>query len=188
MKKLYTTLFAAFFAAALNAAPVVLVMDMQKAHMNYYKAKEAQQQLQASAQATKDELGKMDVKRQALIKDLKAVEEKLQNKALTDDAKKKIVEEAQPKMTELRQLEQNMQQMSQSTQQRLNQNAQQIGMQHRKEIMEVVNKVAAAKKADFVLEKNALYFSKPSADITDEVIAEINKNAPADVPAVPAKK
>ena len=47
------------------------------------------------------------------------------------------------------------------------------------EIAEVVKKLAADKKADFILEKGVCHFADPKADLTDELIKRINATAPA---------
>ena len=49
---------------------------------------------------------------------------------------------------------------------------------HSQEILEQIKKIAEAKKADFVFEKRSSYFSKPASDITEEVVAALNVNAP----------
>jgi len=184
MKKIITTFAAFFTAVVLCSAQNIFVVDMAKAHSNYYKAKAADAQLKTVVDSTSQELQRLDAKRQELAKPLQDLQEKMTNPAVTDDAKKDIVKEAEPKILELRQLEQNMQTLQQETRNRLQQQAQQIAAVHREEIIAVVQKVAEAKKADFIIEKAGAYFSKASADITEDVIKELNKDAPAEAPAL----
>lgn len=180
MKKAAALLAGILSYAILNAAPSILVVDMGQVYQNYYKAKEAAAQINSSIETTKQELGKMDKERQALEKELQAIQEKLNNPALADDAKKKIFEtEAQPKIVQIRQIEQNMQNISSQANQRLQQNAQSIRKVHMDEIREIVAKVAAEKKADFILEKGACWYSDPKAEITQDIIKAVNASAPA---------
>jgi len=186
MKKIITTLAAFFTAVLICSAQNIFVVDMAKAHSNYYKAKAADAQLKTVVDSTTQELQRLDAKRQELAKPLQELIEKAQNPAVTDDAKKEIQKEAEPKIMEMRQIEQNMQTLQQETRNRLQQQAQQIAAVHREEIVAVVQKIAEAKKADFIIEKAGTYFSKPSADITEDVIKELNKDAPAEPPAAVA--
>ncbi len=180
MKKLIITAASLFAAAVIYAAPVIFVVDTAQVYANYYKAKETAAQIQASVDQTNQELQKMEERRQAIVKELQTVQEKVQNPALAEAAKQKIVqEEGEPKVQELRRLEQNVQTMRQQASQRLEQNAQSVRQVLLGEIKEAVSKIAEAKKADFVIEKGICFFSKPEADLTQEVIAAINAGAPA---------
>jgi len=179
MKKLTLLAAGVFACAVLNAAPAIFYVDMAKAYQNFYKAKAAAEQIQASVDTTKAEIAKLDQKRQDLIKELQPIQEKLKNPAITEDAKKKILEEAQPKVNEIQQIETNMRNISNQANERLRQNADNIRRVHMQEISEVVKKLAADNKADFILEKGACHFADPKADLTDELIKRINANAPA---------
>ncbi len=179
MKKIKAILASFAACAIVNAAPTIFYVDMAKTYQNFYKAKAAAEQIQASIDATKSEISKMDKNRQELIKQIQAIQEKAKNPALTDDAKKKLGEEAQPKLVEIQQIEANMRNISQQANERLQQNANNIRKVHMQEISEVVKKLAADKKADFILEKGACHFADPKADLTDELIKRINESAPA---------
>ena len=86
MKKILTIITAITAYSILNAAQAIYYVDMAKVYQSFYKAKEAAAQINASAETTKQELQKMDEKRQALMKDLKAIQEKAKNPALTEAA------------------------------------------------------------------------------------------------------
>ena len=141
MKKISALLAGLVTCAVLNAAPSIFYVDMGKAYSNFYKAKAAAEQIQASIDSTKAEIAKMDKSRQELIKDIQAVQEKLKNPALTEAAKKKLAEEAQPKVAEIQQLEANMRNISQQANERLQQNANNIRKVHMQEIAEIVKKL-----------------------------------------------
>ncbi len=179
MKKITALLAGLAACAIVNAAPTIFYVDMGKTYQNFYKAKAAAEQIQASIDATKNEIAKMDKNRQELIKQIQAVQEKMKNPALTEDAKKKLAEEAQPKVVEIQQIEANMRNISQQANERLQQNANNIRKVHMQEIAEIVKKLAADKKADFILEKGVCHFADPKADLTDELIKRVNESAPS---------
>lgn len=167
-------------AAAVNAADTVIyVVDIAQIHQNYYKAKQVEAQLKSAAESSNVELKAMDEKRVKLVTELQEIEKKLQNTALTDTAKQEIAKnEGQPKYAELQTLVNNMQGYKAQAEQKLAQQRREAIMEHRKEIVKVIQKIAEEKKADFVVEKNATYFSKPASDITEDVIAALNASAP----------
>lgn len=180
MKKILAVLAVALSAYAVNAAQTVIyVVDIAQVHQSYYKTKQVQEQLTSALEATNSELKAMDEKRVKLITELQEIEKKLQNTALTDAAKQEIAtKEYQPKVAEVQTLVNNMQGLKNQAQQKLTQQQKEVIAEHKKEIVKVIEKIAAEKKADFVVEKNATYFSKPASDITEDVIASLNAAAP----------
>ena len=72
-----------------------------------------------------------------------------------------------------------MENMRRSTAQKLQENAAGIRNVHMQENSEIIKAVAKEKKADFIVEKSVCYFSKPEADITQDVIKAVNATAPA---------
>lgn len=175
MKKVSIILAGIFAATMLHAATNIYVVNMGEVYSNYYKAKEAAAQIKTSVDATNAELEKMNKERQDLMKKIQDIQTKAQNPALAEDAKRKIVEtEAQPVLVQIRQIEQNMENMRRSTAQKLQENAAGIRKVHMQEISEIIKAVAKEKKADFIVEKSVCYFSKPEADITQDVIKAVN--------------
>ena len=179
MKKIMAIVALAATAVALNANPVIYVVDLAQVHKNYYKTKIVQDQLTSALQSTNAELKKLEDQRQKLVAEIQEGEKKLQNPVLAEPAKKEIVEkELNPKANEIRNIVATMQSMKAQAQQKLMEQQKEVISEHKKDIVKVVEKIAEAKKADFVVEKNACYFSKPTADITEDVIAELNASAP----------
>ena len=180
MKKLLAVLALASASLAVSAADsVIYVVDIAQAFQSYYKAKEAFAQLESAAEVTTGELKAMDEKRVKLLAEFQEIQNKLKNPALTEEAKKEIQEkELQPKFAELQTIVNNMQGLKTQTEQKLAMQRREITSVHRKEIIKVIEKIAADKKADFVLEKGAVYFNKPASDITEDVIAALNASAP----------
>lgn len=180
MKKISLILAGVFAATMLHAATNIYVVNMAEVYSNYYKAKEAAAQIKTSVDATNAELEKMNKQRQDLMKKIQEIQTKAQNPALAEDAKRKILEtEAQPIIVQIRQIEQNMENMRRTTAQKLQENAAGIRKIHMQEISEIIKTVAKEKNADYIIEKTVCHFSKPEADITQDVIKVVNANAPA---------
>ena len=103
----------------------------------------------------------------------------MQNPALTDDAKKDIIsKELQPVEKQINELGAQLQQLVNETRANVAKQQRETLAAHSQEILEQIKKIAEAKKADFVFEKRSSYFSKPASDITEEVVAALNVNAP----------
>ena len=129
MKKIIATLAAVAACSFLNAS--IYYVDMAKVYQNFYKAKEAAAQINASAETTKSELQKMDEKRQALIKEIQPLVEKAKNPALTEAAKKDIIEkEVTPKAQAIQRMETDMRNISEQAKVRLRESAQRIQQVH----------------------------------------------------------
>ena len=178
MKKIITILTAIVSYSVLNAASIYFI-DMPAAYKEYYKAKEAAAQINASAETTKSELQKMDEKRQALAKEIQAINEKAKNPALTEEARKQIIaKEGQPKFIEFQKIETEMKNISEQARRRLAESAQRVQQVHFEEISKEIEKLAKEKKADYILAKQACLFSDPKFDLTTELIKRINATAP----------
>ncbi len=180
MKKISAILAGVLTYSFLCAAQTTYYVDMVQVYNSYYKAKEANAQIQQAYESTKQELTKMDKTRQEIVKQLQALQEKINNPALSEDAKKKIVEtEGQPKYAELQQLETNMKNISDQASRRLQENAQRVRQVHMEDITAEIKKIAQAKKADFVLSRAVCFYADEKFDITQEVIKAVNASAPA---------
>lgn len=178
MKKIIAIVTTVMAYVVLNAQSIYYV-DMAKVYQNFYKAKEAATQINASAETSKQELQKMDKQRQDIIKELKAIQEKAKNPALTKEAQQKILEtEGQPKLVKLQQLENDMKNIAEQTRTRLRESAQRVQQVHFEEISKEIEKLAAEKKATYVLSKNVCLFADPKFDLSDELLKRINANAP----------
>lgn len=178
MKKIIMIVAVAALAAVANANPVIYVVDIAQVHQHYYKTKSVQENLKSTIEATNSELQRMDEQLKALQAEGTAVQNKLNQPTLSEDAKKEIIEkELAPIANNMRNIEQTMQGMRTQAAQRIQKQQQEVIAEHRKEIVAVISKIAAEKKADFIIEKNACYFSKPTSDITEDVIAAVNASA-----------
>ncbi len=172
-------MFFAVFAYA-QKTPLVLTVDMGQLYNDYWKAQEAQEKFNSSVENAQQEIQTMIDEGMAMAQDLQGMQEKLNNPALSEDAKKEIATEAQAKANLIRQKELDVNNYRQQTDRTLQQRRQSIVNLHLSEIKEVVVEVAKSKGADLVLNTNGLavvYFD-PSFDVTQDVLAKLNANKP----------
>lgn len=179
MKKIIAILSVAFFAAVSYANPVIYVVDISQVHESYYKTKEVQEKFSASKAVAESEIKGMIEKLQVIEKEVQAITEKLNRAETGEEAKKAIFEtEYQPAAQKYQNGRQEIENYRRQTEEKFIENNKQIVAVHRQEILAVIEKIAKEKKADLVLEKRLCHFTKPTFDITEDVVAALNANAP----------
>ena len=193
MKKSIQSLIAvaavAFSALTVNAqsGPKILVVDLAKIFDGHYKTVEQQAKLQADEAKAKEQLDQITKEGNALVEQYKELDEQSKNPAATAEAKAKAQADAQKKIDEIHQKQSEQQSFVQSTRSSLQQRFQTFKTLMLEEITKVAVDVAKQHGATFLLDKsgptlvgvsNILYYD-PSLDITDEVVAAINKDRPA---------
>ena len=173
-----------------QTAPKILVVDLAKIFDNHYKTQEQQAKLQADEAKAQDQLAQITKEGNALVEQFKDLDEQSKNPTATAEAKAKAQGEAQKKYDEIQQKRSEQNSFVQNTQSTLRQRFQTFKTLMIEEISKVAVEIAKKKGATFLLDKsgptlvgvsNILYFD-PSLDITDEVMAEINKDRPAVTP------
>ena len=181
--------FSALTAHA-QAGPKILVVDLAKLFDNHYKTQEQQAKLQADETKAQDQLAVITKEGNALVEQFKELDEQSKNPTATAEAKAKATAEAQKKYEEIQQKRSEQNSFVQNTRQTLQQRFQTFKTLMVEEIAKVAVEVAKKKGATFLIDKsgptligvsNVLYFD-PSLDITEEVMAGINKDRPAVTP------
>ncbi len=164
------------FALALQASGKILTVDMGELYNNYKKAQEAQERFNSSVESAQNEIQAMIEDGQKLVQQFQEIQEKMNNPALTDQARQDFGRQAQEKARVIQQKEMDVNQYRQQTDQTLQQRRQSIINLHLSEIREVVVEVAKTKGAELILNTNGLavvYFD-PALDITQDVLAKLN--------------
>lgn len=192
MKKLIWSLsFVACFAAAAlpcraQPAPKILVMDLEKIFNSHYKTQEQQAKLQSDKLKAQESLDAITKEGTALVEQYKELDEAAKNPALTPDAKSQKQGLAQKKVDEIRAKQTERDAFVQNTTNTLQQRFQTFKSLIIEEINHVAIDVAKRKGATLLIDKSGptmigvssiIYFD-PSLDITDEVVADINKDRP----------
>lgn len=200
MNKLLATLLAltafAGFSATAHAQPAakVAVVDMAKLLDDHYETQDQNVKLKADETRANEELEKLNQEGQALVEELRGLEEKGKNPAISTDAKSKLETEVRAKIEEIQRKQQEVQSFRGNTQRSLQQRIQNFRKILFERISGTVAEIAKKKGATLVIDKsgvthiglNPVVYSDPAYDITAEVQAEINKGRPAGSAAAPA--
>ncbi len=196
MKKPIQSLLAvaaiAFSALTSHAqtSPKILTVDLAKLFESHYKTAEQQAKFTADETKAKEQLEQITKEGNALVEQYKELDDQSKNPTATAEAQAKAKGDAQKKLDEIRQKQSEQQSFVQSTRNSLQQRAQTFKTLLVEEISKQAVDIAKQKGATFLIDKSgaslsgvpAVLYSDPSLDITDEVMAEINKDRPAVTP------
>ena len=173
-------------SAHAQTAPKIAVVDLAKLFDNHWKTKEQQAKLQADEAKAQDQLAAITKDGNALVEQFKELDEQSKNPTATAEAKAKAQADAQKLYDQIQQKRTEQQQFVQTTKGTLQQRFQNFKTLMLEEITKAATEIAKKHGATLLLDKsgptlvgvsNVLYFD-PSYDITDEVMTELNKDAP----------
>jgi outer membrane protein len=176
-------------------APKILIVDMAKLLDAHHKTEEQNAKLKGDEARANDELEKINREGQALVDQLKKMEEDAKNPALSTSAREQLQTEMRTKVEEIQKKQNEVQSFRNNTQRSLQQRIQNFRKLMFEEITATVNEVAKKKGATLVLDKsgpsligiNPIVYADAAYDITEEVQKEINKGRPA-AAAAPASR
>ena len=200
MKKLIQTLSAlgAFGAASLMAraqpAPKVAVVDMTRVYTSHYETVAFIAKLKTDQVKAQAEIDQVKKEGQALVDQYKELDEQAKNPAASADAKAKAQADAQKKYQEIQTKGDEINNLAKTAQQEFQARIQNFTGKMVEQISRVATEIAKRDGANLLINKSpesaqglpALVYADPGFDITDAVIAEINKNRPAEAPAASA--
>ena len=178
------------FTAQAQTAPKILVVDLAKLFDNHWKTQEQTAKLQADGAKAQDQVAQLPNAGNALVEQIQQLDEQSKNPTATAEAKAKAQADAQKMYDEIQQKRTELSTFAQTTQNTLKQRFTTFKTLMIEEINKVAVDIAKKKGATFLLDKsgptlvgvsNILYYD-PSLDITDEVMAELNKDRPAATP------
>ncbi|MBL9217575.1 MAG: OmpH family outer membrane protein [Opitutaceae bacterium] len=187
-------------STALLAQPAVklITVDIGKVFDGHYKSEEANAKFRDAEQKAREQAEELRKQGQTMVDEYKELAEQAKNTLLNADARTKAEQAAQKKLEEIQRKQADLQGFLQNTQNSLSQRI----ATHRdlllEEITKTVNEIARRKGATLVLDKSGpsafripvVLYADPAYDITDEVLAEVNKDRPAATtaakPAAPA--
>jgi Skp family chaperone for outer membrane proteins len=179
MKKLISVLlFNCAFAAGAFAWPSstkIFSVDVQKVFDNFEKAKTAQAAYGEAVSVADKELHEMYEEVMRTNDEVKDLQAKADNPALTDTARSKFKAEVTAKTEELRKKDFEFGQLRQDLNKKLIEHRQSEIAEQSKDLEVVVAEIAKEKKADVVINKfTAAIYVDDSLDISDLVIAKLN--------------
>jgi outer membrane protein len=200
MKKLIQSLLVvaalagAAFTVQAQPTPKILVLDLEKVFNEHYKTKEQNTKLQGDQVKAQEQLDVITKEGNTLVEQFKELDEQAKNPTATAEAKAKSQAAAQKKYEEIRQKQNERDTFVQNTRTTLQQRFQTFKNLMIEEITKVAVDVAKRRGATLLIDKSGpsmigvspvLYFD-PTMDITDEVLADINRDRPASAVTTPA--
>ncbi len=189
MKKLALIAFTLSSLASLHAADLKFgVVDMQKAFADFHKTKDASGKFKDNVDKAQREVNERWSVYKNLLGEIQKLQKEAQDPIVNDQTRAKKSAELQDKAKELRALEQEIGEFQNRRQGQLKQEDLQIRKGLYDEILAVVKEKAKTDAYDFVFDKSGislttvpvLLYYKDAVDFTDQVIVELNKNAPSE--------
>lgn len=178
----------ASLAVQAQPAPKLFVIDMAKLYESHYKTEDHITKLRGDEQKAQVELERLNKEGNGLVEQYKELVEKANNNPLASaDAKAKAEQDAQAKLEEIEKKKQEIQVFRANVERALQQQMGAFREQILTEISKTATDIAKRKGATILVDKagptgigisNFIYLD-PEYDITDEVLAEVNKNRPA---------
>lgn len=178
----------ASLAVQAQPAPKIFVIDMAKLYESHYKTEDHITKLRADEQKAQVELERLNKEGNALVEQYKELVEKANNNPLASaDAKAKAEQDAQAKLEEIEKKKQEIQVFRANVERQLQQRMGAFREQILEEISKTATEIAKRKGATILIDKagptgigisNFVYLDS-GYDITDEVLAEVNKGRPA---------
>lgn len=174
-------LAAATATAIAQEAPKMIAVNMETLFQGFYEVKEAESKFQTSIEAVNTELQDMAAEVQPEREEFQALVAKSRNEALTDEARQEAQQQAIALEAKLREKQQEFGQFQQQQRQTLDLRRNEIVKQHVDKIREVVTQFAQSKGATLVVNtaQQGVVYVADSFDMTDEVLAILNADAPA---------
>ncbi len=187
MKSILAALFLASALAGHAADLKFGVVDMQKAFAEFHKTKDASAKFKENVDKATQEVNDRWAVYKNMLADIQKLQKQAQDPILTADERAKRGAELQEKVKEVRALEQEIGEFQNRRQGQLKQEDAQIRKGLYEEILVVVKDKGKADGYDFVFDKSGMSLStvpvllyyKDAVDFTDEVVVELNKDAPA---------
>jgi outer membrane protein len=190
-------LLLAFATVSLQAADLKFgVVDMSKAFSEFHKTKDAADKFKGNIDKAQKEMNDRWTVYKNLMTDMQKLKKEAGDPILTPDARGKKAAEFEEKGKELRSLEQEIGEAQNRRTNQLKQEDMQIRKGIYDEILVVVRDLAKRETYDFVFDKSGMSLStvpmliyyKDAVDITDQIILELNKSAPAAAASKPEEK
>jgi len=172
------------------------VVDMARLFDLHYKTEEKNQVFQDEQERVQVEIQRLVNEGIALQEEAKGMAEQLNNPVLSDEAKAEIQGQAQLKVQEIQLKQQEVTTLRNNSGQSLRQRIMNFRSLMMDEISQVAETVAQRQGITLLFDNSgpsllgvpAVIYADEGFDITDEVLAEINKDRPEDAPSADAEE
>ncbi len=163
------------------------VVDMSKAFSEFYKTKKAAEEFKANVEKAQKEMNARWETYKGLMEEMQRMKKVISDPIMTPDARAKKAAEFEEKGKELRTLEQEIGEAQNRRSNQLKQEDMSIRKGIYDEILVVVKEKAKGENYDFIFDKSGMSLStvpvliyyRDAIDITDQIVVELNKGAPA---------
>ena len=180
--------------AAAQPALKVATVDMSRLLKDYYKSAEANTKLQEAGKKAEAQIEEMNKQGKELVEQFKALDEESKSLLKSQEARDKAAKDAKDKYDEIQRKDTEVKSFAANTQRALQQRIATTMQLLLEEIQKVAVDIAKKRGATVLLDSSgmsqlgipSLLYADSSYDITEEVLAEINKDAPPPAPAAPA--
>ncbi len=162
-----------------QTAPKICVLDMAKVFDGHYKTEEQQAKLKGDEKKAMEEIERLEKELRGIADKFKEEKEQMDNPALNAEARDKAKADAQKTMEEIQQKQQEGNTFKNNAQRSFQQRIQNFRSVLIEEISKIATDVAKRRGGTILFDKGSLIYSDSTYDITDEVVAEINKSRPA---------
>lgn len=159
-------------------APKIFVVDMAKVFDGHYKTEEQQNKLKSDEKKAVEELERLDKEIRTMADKFKEQKDQMDNPALTTEARDRAKADATKTMEDIQQKQQEGQQFRANAQRTFQQRIGNFRAVLIEEISKLATDIAKKKGGTVLMDKGSLVYADPAYDITDEVMAEINKSRP----------
>jgi len=153
----------------------VAAVDVQKVFDGYQKVKDARERLDKSKKIAMEELEIFRDELEKIVKELKEMEEKLKNPNIESSSLKTQYQE---KVKKAKEKQDDMVAYDKRAKATIAQRQRNLLVEHLEDIREAVNKVAATKGLDLVVNSSetqlGVFYAKDKLDITQDVIVTLN--------------
>ena len=163
------------------------IVDMSRVFAEYYKTKDAEQDVNDQKELAKKELEQRNVQYKALIEKYQLLAKQIKDPAITAELRAKKQEEAKVIASEARSLEREKKEFADRRQRMLLTEVDRARKAIIEEIQDLVKATAKQRNYDIVFDKSGvgdrgipfLLHSKDAVDFSKAIIEQLNKDAPA---------
>lgn len=167
------------------------IVDMNRVFAEYYKTKEAEQDVNDQKELAKKELEERNVQYKALIEKYQLLAKQIKDPAITAELRAQKQQEAKGIASEARSLEREKKEFADRRQRMLLTEVDRARKAIIEEIQDLVQATARQRNYDIVFDKSGvgdrgipfLLHSKDAVDFSKVIIEQLNKGAPASKPA-----
>ena len=192
-RNIVTVFIALVFLMPCASAQVMKVgiVDMNRVFAEYYKTKNAEQDVNDQKELAKKELEGRNIRYKELIEKYQLLAKQIKDPAITVELRAQKQEEAKAIASEARSLEREKKEFADRRQRMLLTEVDRARKAIIEEIQDLVKATAKQRNYDIVFDKSGvgtrgipfLLHSKDAVDFSEALIEELNKDAPASKPA-----